>query len=85
MDLIGKIARDNLPLIQIQSYEAESAPVLFPIQPNVDTLHETHIRVEVKGLSNTSLRVCGCPRPVDNSGSNCAIKIEDGRIFGRCG
>ena len=31
VDLIGKIPRDNLPLIEIQSDEAECARVLFPI------------------------------------------------------
>ena len=70
VDLIGKIARDNLPLIEIQSDQAESSLVLFPIQPNVDPLHEAHVSVEVKGSSHTSLRVCSCTRPVDNSGSN---------------
>lgn len=70
VDLIGKIARDNLPLIEIQSYEAESSLVLFPIQSNVDSLHEAHVSVEVKGSSSTSLRVCSCTRPIDNSGSN---------------
>jgi len=70
VDLIGKIARDNLPLIEIQSNEAECAIVLFPIHPNVDPLHEAHVSVEGKGSSNTSLRVCSCTRPVDNSGSN---------------
>ncbi len=70
VDLIGKIARDNLPLIEIQSYEAECAIVLFPIHPNVDPLHEAHVSVEGKGSSNTCLRVCSCTLPVDNSGSN---------------
>ena len=70
VDLIGKITRDNLPLIEIQSYEAESSLVLFPIQPNVDPLHEAHVSVEGKGFSSTSLRVCSCTHPVDNSGSN---------------
>ena len=70
VDLIGKITRDNLPLIEIQSNEAEGASVLFPIQPDVVPLHEAHVSVEVKGRSNTSLRVCACTRPVDNSGSN---------------
>jgi hypothetical protein len=70
VDLIGKIARDNLPLIEIQSDEAESSLVLFPIQPNVNSLHEAHVSIEVKGSSNTSLRVCSFTRPVDNSGSD---------------
>ena len=70
VDLIGKIPRDNLPLIEIQSNEAESSLVLFPIHPNVDPLHEAHVSVEGKGSSNTSLRVCSCTRPVDNRGSN---------------
>src|SRR5215471_6167424 len=70
VNLIGKIARDNLPLIEIQSNEAECAIVLFPIQPDIDPLHEAHVSVEVKGSSNTSLRVCSCTRPIDNSSSN---------------
>jgi len=70
VDLIGKIARDNLPLIEIQSDETESSLVLFPIQPNVNPLHEAHVSVEVKGSSNTSLRVCSCTRPVNYSGSD---------------
>ena len=70
VDLIGKIARDNLPLIEIQSNEAESSVVLFPIQSNVDPLHEAHVSVEGKGSRDTSHRVFSCTRPVDNSGSN---------------
>ena len=70
VDLVGKIARDNLPLIKIQSDETECAIVLFPIHPNVDPLHEAHVSVEGKGSSSTSLRVCCCTLTVDNSGSN---------------
>ena len=70
VDLIGKITRDNLPLIEIQSDEAESARVLFPIHPNVDSLHEAHVSVEVEGRSNTCLLVCAGTRPVDYSGSD---------------
>ena len=70
VDLIGKIARDNLPLVEIQSDEAESSLVLFPIHPNVDPLHEAHVSVEGKGSSYTRLPVCSCTRSVDNSGSN---------------
>lgn len=77
VDLIGKITRDNLPLIEIQSNEAESSVVLFPIHPNVDPLHEAHVSVEGKGSRHTSLRVCSSTRPVDNSGSKCAMKIKD--------
>ena len=70
VEVVDLIRRSNLLLIKIQSYEAECAKVLFPIQPNVDPLHETHVSVEEKGGSNTSLRVCACTLPVDNSGSN---------------
>jgi len=70
VDLIGKIARDNLPLVEIQSYEAECAVVLFPIRPNIDPLHEAHVSVEGKGSSYTRLPVCSCTRSVDNSCSN---------------
>ena len=78
VEVVNLIRRSNLPLIQIQSYETESAEVLFPIQPIIHTLDETHVSVEGKGSSNTSLRVCSYTRPVDNSGSDCAMKIEDG-------
>ena len=70
VDLIGKIPGDNLPLIEIQSDEAECAIVLFPIHPNLGPLHEAHVCIEGKGSSNTGLRVCSYTRPVDNSGSN---------------
>ncbi len=43
MDLI---CRDNLPLVEIQSDEGEGAPMPLPIQPNVETLHKTHVDVE---------------------------------------
>src|SRR5260370_37667062 len=67
VDLIRKIARDNLPLIEIQSYEAERSLVLFPIHPNGHPLHEAHVSVEGKGSSNTCLRVRSGPRHSDNS------------------
>src|SRR6266700_100062 len=70
VDLIGKIARDNLPLVEIQSDKAECASVLFAVQPDVGPLHKAHVSVEVKGSRNTGLPVCSCTRPVDNSGSN---------------
>ena len=70
IEVVDLILRGKLPLIEIQSNEAESSLVLFPIQSNVDSLHEAHVSIEVKGSSNTSLRVCSCTRPVDNSGSN---------------
>lgn len=85
IEVVDLIGRGNLSLIQIQSYEDESACVPFPIDPNVHTLHETHICVEEEGGSGAGICVCSYTRPVDNSGSNGAMKIEDGRIFGKSG
>ena len=70
VEVVDLIWRDYLPLIQIQSNEAERATMPFPIHPNVNTLHETHIDVEDEGGSGAGLCVCGCPRPLDLSGSN---------------
>ena len=70
IEVVDLIRRGNLSLIEIQSYEAESACVLFPIHPNVHTLHETHIDVEEEGGSGAVVGVCACPSPLDFSSSN---------------
>ena len=79
VDLVCKIIRDNLPLIEVQSNEAEGTAVFLPIHPNVDPLHEAHIGIEVEGGSFAGMCVCGCPRPLDLSASNRAMKIGDCR------
>ena len=58
--VVDLIRRSYLPLIEIQSDETERAVVLFPIQPDVHTLHETHIDVEEEGSSGASVSVCAC-------------------------
>ena len=70
IEVVDLIRRGNLSLIEIQSYEAESACVLFPIHPNVHTLHETHIDVEEEGGSGAVVCVCACPCPLDLGSSN---------------
>ena len=61
VEVVDLIWRSNLPLIEIQSDEAERAVMLLPIQPNVHALHETHIDVEEEGLRGTIVGVR--PRP----------------------
>src|SRR6266566_7817091 len=79
IEVVDLIRRSNLPLIEIQSDEAERAVVLFPIQPNIHTLHETHIDVEEEGSGGASVRVCACSGTLEGSDSNRAMKIGDCR------
>ncbi len=72
-------SRDSLPLIEIQSYEGEGTPVLFPIHPNIDPLHEAHIDIEAEGGGGTRVRIGGCSRPLHLSATNRAMKIGDCR------
>ena len=60
VEVVDLIRRSNLPLIEIQSDDAERAVVLFPIQPNVHTLHKTHIDVEEEGSGGASVCICAC-------------------------
>jgi hypothetical protein len=53
--------RGKLPLKEIQSDEAEGTLVLFPVHPNVDTLHETIVNVEDERSGGASTSVCSCP------------------------
>ena len=46
VEVVDLICRDNLPLVEVQSDEGEGAPMPLSIQPNVDTLHKTHVDVE---------------------------------------
>jgi hypothetical protein len=77
MDLIVKIIRDNLPLVEIQSDEAERIGVLLPIHPNVDTLHEAHIRIEVEGLMLPRASVDSCSSTLDFCNTNRAFEVGD--------
>ena len=81
MDLIAKITRNNLPPIEIESDETERIGVLIPIHPNVGTLHEAHIAIKVEGLMSPRTNVVSCSSTLNLSCSNCAMKIEDRRIF----
>ncbi len=77
MDLIAKIIRDNLPLVEVQSDEAERIGVLLPIHPNVDTLHEAHIRIEVEGLMLPRASVDSCSSTLDFCNTNRAFEVGD--------
>ena len=82
VEIVDLIRRDNLPLVEIQSYEVEGAVVLFPVQPNVDALHKTHIDVEDEGGSGAGAGVCSCPGALEVSDSDRAMKISDRRWLG---
>lgn len=74
------ICKDKLPsLIEIQSDEAEGAGVLFPVHPNVDTLHETIVNVEDERSGGASTSVCSCPTTPYVCHANESLKIEDRR------
>ncbi len=77
VDLIAKIVRDNLPPVEIQSNEAEGVGVLLPIHPNVDTLHEAHIRIEVEGLMVARTSVDSCSSTLDFCNTNRAFEVGD--------
>ena len=77
MDLIVKNIRDNLPPVEIQSDEAEGVGVLLPIHPNVDTLHEAHIRIEIEGLMLPRMSVDSCSSTLDFCNTNRAFEVGD--------
>jgi hypothetical protein len=84
--VVDFICKDKLPSrIEIQSDEAEGAGVLFPVHPNVDTLHETIVNVEDErsgsGLAFTS--VCSCPTTPYVCDAHESLKIEDRRLLGK--
>jgi hypothetical protein len=74
VDLKGK-----LPLKEIQSDEAEGACVLFPVHPNVDTLHETIVNIEEKRSGGASTSVCSRPSTRYVCDAHESLKIEDRR------
>jgi hypothetical protein len=45
------IGQAELALKEVQSDEAESALVMSPVFPDVDPLHEAHVSLKEKGLS----------------------------------
>jgi len=78
------ICNGKLPLKEIQSDEAEGAMVLFPVHPNVDTLHETIVNVEEErsGGASTSVRSCPSTRYVRDAHES--LEIEDRRWLAPC-
>lgn len=64
---------------EIQSDEAEGASVLFPVHPNVDTLHETIVHVEEESSGGASTSVCSCPSTRYVCEAHESVKIEDCR------
>jgi len=77
--VVDFICKGKLPLIEIQSDEAEGAGVLFPVHPNVDTLHETIVNVEEERSGGASTSVCSCPSTPYVCDAHESLKIEDRR------
>lgn len=81
--VVDFICKDKLPsLIEIQSDEAEGACVLFPVHPNVDTLHETIVNVEDERSGGAIISVCSCPFTLYVCDAHESLKIEDRRWLG---
>jgi hypothetical protein len=63
----------QLALKEVQSDEAESAAVVFPVFPDVDPLHEAHVSLKEKGLSE--------PGPLPGTGDSAkadeAVEVGD--------
>lgn len=81
VEVVDLIGRSNLPLIEIQSYEAERAEVLFPIEPDVHTLHETHIDIEEEGAGATGVGLRSNAGTLDFCGRNETVEIGDRGFF----
>jgi len=85
IEVVDLVTEGNCPHIEIQSNEAESALVLFPINPDVDPLHEAHVSVEGEPLLVACVSMCSRSSPLDLCHSNGAVEICDGRRFdARC-
>jgi hypothetical protein len=81
--VVDFICKDKLSsLIKIQSDDAEGAGVLFPVHPNVDTLHETIVNVEDERSGGASTSVCSCPTTPYVCDAHESLKIEDRRLLG---
>jgi hypothetical protein len=80
--VVDFICNGKLPLKEIQSDEAEGACVLFPVHPNVDTLHETIVHIEEERSGGASSSVCSCPSTRDVCEAHESVKIEDRRWLG---
>jgi hypothetical protein len=63
----------NLALKEIQSDESESAPVVFAVFPDVDPLHEAHVGLEGKWLSEPG----PLPRASDPAIADEAVEVGD--------
>ena len=75
--VVDFIFKGKLVLKEIQSDEAEGACVLFPVNPNVDTLHETIVNVEEESRGGASTSVCSCPSTLYVCDAHESLKIED--------
>jgi hypothetical protein len=75
--VVDFIRKGKLPLIEIQSNEAEGAMVLFPVHSNVNTLHETIVNVEEERSGGASTSVCSCPSTLHVCEAHKPVKIED--------
>ena len=80
--VVNFIRKGKLPLKEIQSDEAEGPSVLFPVHPNVDTLHETIVDVEEEWSGGASMSVCSCPSTRYVRDAHESLKIEDRRWLG---
>jgi len=80
--VVDFICNGKLPLKEIQSDEAEGAMVLFPVHPNVDTLHKTIVNVEEERSGGASTSVCSCPSTRYVRDAHETLKIEDRRWLG---
>jgi hypothetical protein len=85
IEVVDLVTEGNCPHIEIQSNEAESTPVLLPINPDVDPLHEAHVSVEGEPLLVACVSICPRSSSLDLCHSNGAVEICDGRRFdARC-
>jgi hypothetical protein len=75
--VVDFICNGKLPLKEVQSDEAEGAPVLFPVYPNIDPLHETIVHVEEQRSGCAGTSVCSCPSTRDVCDAHEPVEIED--------
>jgi hypothetical protein len=75
--VVDLICRNHRPLIEIQSDEAEGAMVFVPIHPDVGTLHEAHISIEVEGLMVPCKSVDSYSSTLDICNTNGAFEVGD--------
>lgn len=77
MDLIAEVARDNLPLKQVQSDECESTSVFLPVHADIKPFHKPYVHIEVEVIGGPGSGV----RPLSGTGhirdSDETVKIGD--------